>query len=208
MLSAASPLLIPVPGVIDGPRVRLRTYLPEDAEALLEAVEESRHDLQPWLRWPRDVVTLDGARERITRLRADWLLRDRLAWGIFRRGDDRMLGGVALINPDWEGRVFEAGYWLRRSAEGRGYMREALRLVTRLGFDLLAANRVVARVEADNARSRRVPEALGYVLEGTLRRDHLGLDGAPTDVLVYALIPEDYRRLAWAVDGTTQDALR
>ncbi len=206
MEPAPSPLLLPIPEVLDGPRVRLRTYRPADAGVLLEAVEESRSELEPWLRWPRDVGSLDGARERVARLRAEWLLRDRLAWGVFGRDDGRMLGGVNLIEPDWEGRVFEVGYWLRRGAGGRGYMREALWLVTRLAFDILSANRVVARVEADNVRSRRVPEALGYVLEGTLRRDHLGLDGEPADVLVFALIPEDYRQLPWALDPTMLEA--
>lgn len=180
--------------------MQLSPYIPKDAAALLEAVEESRQYLEPWLRWPRDVRSLDGARERVVRLNAAWMLRERLAWGIFRRDDDRLLGDVALINPDWEGRVFEVGYWLRRSAEGQGYMREALRLLTCLAFELLSAKRVVIHVEADNVHSRRVPEALGYVFEGRLRRDHLGLDGKPVDVLVYALIPSDYQALDWVVE--------
>jgi RimJ/RimL family protein N-acetyltransferase len=193
-----SPLLIPIPEEIEGPRVSLRCLAPEDAPALWEAVEGSRERLEPWLRWPREVRSADGARQKIQRDRANWLLRERLEWGVFGRGDGRLLGSIAFSRNDWEGRVFETGYWLRKTAEGRGYMREALALLTRLAFETLGANRVVVRVEAGNARSRKVPEALGYVLEGTLRRDHLGLDGRPTDMRVYALIPDDYLSLEWA----------
>ncbi len=130
-------------------------------------------------------------------LRAEWLLRDRLAWGPFESTTGRLLGEVALVHLDWTGRVFELAYWLRTDAEGYGYMREAVAVATGLAFEDLGANRVAVRVEADNVRSRRVPEGLGYVLEGTLRRDHLGLDGEPTDVLVFALTPADYDRLEW-----------
>ena len=127
-----------------------------------------------------------------------------MAWGVFDRSTGRLLGEVALTHPDWEARTVEVAYWLRRTAEGHGYMREALALLTRLAFDLLEANRVVVRVETRNERSRRVPEALGYVLEGTLRRDHLGPTGELVDMLVYALIPEDYRALDWVLDAASE----
>ncbi len=196
-MDTSSPLLLPIPETIAGPRVRLAHYQPAHAPALWEAVEASRDRLEPWLRWPRDIHSSDHARERILRLHADWLLRDRLAWGLFESTTERLLGEVAMVHIDWTGRVFELAYWLRTDAEVHGYMREAVAVVTRLSFEDLGANRVAVRVEADNVRSRRVPEGLGYVLEGTLRRDHLGLDGEPTDVLVFALTADDYSRLEW-----------
>lgn len=201
MSADPSPLLTPVPEALEGPRLRLRPYRPEDAPALWDAVEESREALQHWLRWPAGVRSPDDARERVVRLQAQWLLRERLAWAITDRRSGSLLGDIALVHLLWPGRVFEVGYWLRRSSEGRGYMSEALALLTRALFETLGANRVVVRVEAGNARSRKVPEALGYVLEGTLRREHPGLDGRPADMCVYALILEDYRALLWVASG-------
>ena len=77
-------------------------------------------------------------------------------------------------------------------------MTETVQVLTRLAFDHLQANRVEIRMDPENIRSRRVPERLGFVLEGTLRMIGPGPDGQPTDRHVFALIPEEYRRLDWS----------
>ena len=195
---AQSPTLIELPEALDGPRVRVRPYCPEDADALWEAVDESREHLAPWLPWVARYTDPAFARETVIRCRARWMLREDLTVGVFAREDGRLLGGSGLHRIDWELRTFEIGYWLRRTAGGRGYMREAVQLLTRLAFDALHANRVEIRMDVRNGRSRRVPEALGFVLEGTLRRSTADTEGRPRDQHIYALIPEDYRALDWA----------
>lgn len=188
-----SPILIDIPGELQGPRVLVRPYRPEDAEALWEAVEESRAHLSPWLPWVHDYRSPDDARAFVVRARARWLLREDLTVGIFDRGSGRFLGGSGLHRINWALRNFEIGYWIRASAEGRGYVTEAVHLLTRLAFDVLQANRVEIRMEPENARSRKVAERLGFVLEGTLRRIAPGPDGRPRDRHIFALTPEDYR---------------
>ncbi len=208
MSPAPSPLLIPVPEVLDGLRVRLRVRESDDAPALWEAIEESREELERWLMWVGSVRSLDDARENVMRNRAKWLLRERLDWGIFERGTGRLVGDIDLHRIDWSARAFEMGYWLRTSAYGQGYMREAVRIVTQLAFETLSANRVELRIDTRNEHSRRLAEALRYTLEGTLRRNRLSPAGTVADTHVFALIPEDYRQLAWAVDPMIQEVVR
>jgi len=177
-----------IPETIPGGRVRLETLRPDHAPAFWDAVDTSRHRLEPWLRWPRDVQTLADADARIVHLKEEWAGGRRLNWGIFGGERDGLLGEVAVVAADWDGGVFELGYWLRPDAEGRGLASEAVALVVRTAFEQLDANRVVLRVEAGNERSRRLAERLGFVLEGTLRRERLGLSGLPVDVLGFALV--------------------
>lgn len=191
------PILIEIPEQIDGARVRLRPYLPEDAPAIWEAVDESREQLAPWLPWVHRYSSLDDAREFVARARAWWILRQDLIVGIFEHEGGRFLGGSGLHRINWQLRSFEIGYWLRRTAEGHGYMRETVQLLTRLAFDTLEANRVEIRVDPRNTRSRNVAERLGYVLEGTLRNSMPDSEGRPRDQHVFALTPEDYQELAW-----------
>jgi RimJ/RimL family protein N-acetyltransferase len=197
-LSAQSPLLIPLPEALHGPRVTVRPYNPDDAPAMWEAVEESRDHLWPWLPWVDHYRSPDDARAYMVRARAHWMLREDLPVGVWEREGGRLLGGSGLHRFDWELRSFEIGYWLRRSAEGRGYMTEAVRLLTGLAFDTLLANRVEIRMDPRNTRSRAVPERLGFVLEGTLRSSMLDAEGRPRDQRVYSLLPDEYRRLPWA----------
>ena len=77
-------------------------------------------------------------------------------------------------------------------------MQETVRLLTRLAFGQLAANRVSIRMDPRNGRSQRVAERAGFIFEGTLRNVTLDASGAPSDRHIYALTPETYARLAWA----------
>ena len=197
-MPAPSPLLISLPEELDGPRVRLRPYRPGDAAGLWQAVQESHALLEPWMPWVRDYQEPDDAREFVVRARARWQLREDLAVAIVERETGRFLGGSGLHRMNWPLRTFEIGYWLRRGAEGRGFASEAVQLLTRLAFDTLEANRVEIRMGTRNERSRRLAERLGFVLEGTLRRATADVQGRPTNMHVYALLPEEYWRLPWA----------
>jgi RimJ/RimL family protein N-acetyltransferase len=134
--------LIDIPDALEGPNVRVRRYRLDDAQALWDAVEESREHLAPWMPWVHDYQAPDDAREFLIRTEARWQLREDLSVAIVERESGRLLGGSGLHRMNWPLRAFEIGYWLRRGAEGRGYVSEAVQLLTRLAFDTLDANRV------------------------------------------------------------------
>jgi RimJ/RimL family protein N-acetyltransferase len=183
-----TPELTEVPERIDGQRVFLRAYTADDALAQWAAIEESRAHLQPWLTHVPGLESLDAVRIANARDRAAWVTRERLIFGLFELRDGRYLGEVALHHLDWKVPLFELGYWIRRSAEGRGLMREGLELVCRLALEQLGGQRIEARVDVRNVRSRRVLEAVGFEREGTLRRCGRDGRGELIDVDVFALL--------------------
>lgn len=194
-MSLTPPPVLDLPQAIDGPRVRLRPYRAEDAAAVWEAVQASRAHLSAWLPWALHYSSIEDARAFVRQARERFLSGDDLTVGIFDQADDRFLGGSGLHRINWVLRSFEIGYWLRRDAEGRGYMHETVLLLTRFAFEDLAANRVAIRMDTRNDRSRLVAERAGYRREGTLRRCALDSDNQPSDRHIYALIPEDYAGL-------------
>jgi RimJ/RimL family protein N-acetyltransferase len=196
-MTQSAPLLLNLPDVLLGDRVLIRPWADSDAGPLLEAVNESRERLTPWMLWAAEHRSLDDSRIFIRRAQAQWLLREELQMGICERLTGRLLGGTGLHRIHWEGRRFEIGYWLRTSAEGHGYMREGVKLLTMLAFETLQAQRVQIRMDPRNARSQSVAARLGYVFEGTLRRVSLDGDGVSRDRHIYALTPDDYARLNW-----------
>jgi ribosomal-protein-serine acetyltransferase len=189
-----------VPKELWGPRVLLRPLTLRDAPAVWEAIEESRERLAAWLPWVSTVRSLDDERLAIAKIRGRWKRRESLGVGVFDQATGRYLGESGLHQINWDLRIFEIGYFIRTSAEGRGYIAETVQLLTRFAFDRLRANRVEIYVDPRNVRSARVPERLGFVLEGTLRRFRADGNGRPADRQVFALIREDYRRLSWRGD--------
>ena len=184
--------LIPLFDELRGERVLVRPYRLEDAEAMFEAVMESREHLLPWLRWAVTYETLDDARDFVRRSAARWLTREGLVVALWDVTSGRFVGGGHL-GPDWSVPKFEIGYWVRASAQGRGYITEAAKLLTDYAFTTYGAQRVMIRCDARNVRSAAVPERLGFTREARLRNDALAYDGALRDTLVYAVTPEDWR---------------
>lgn len=183
--------LIPMIEELRGERVLLRPYCESDAEVLFEAMLESRDHLRPWVPFADEHQTIDESRNWIIQQMAHWLLRDDLAISIWEHSTGRYLGGTGLFPHNWEIGYFEIGYWLRASAEGHGYITEAMHLLTDYALDTLKANRLEICCDELNVRSAAVPERLGYVLEGRLRNHLLTSDGKLRTTLVFSLIPTD-----------------
>jgi RimJ/RimL family protein N-acetyltransferase len=192
------PILIDLPDRLVGDRVVVRPWAEADTRELWEAVDVSREHLEPWMPWVEAYHNPDAALEYVRRSAARWLLREDLAVAIVEKATGRIVGSSGLHRINWSIRTFEIGYWVRADCQGKGYVSETVQLLTRLAFDRLDANRVEIRMDPRNARSHRVAQRLGFVLEGTLRRILPGSDGEPTDVHVTALMPEEYRALPWA----------
>ncbi len=195
----SSPPPIDVPETIEGPRILLRAIRPEDEVDLAAAIQESRERLAPWMPWVHGDTSAGALRRFSTGASEEWTSRKSLQMLIFDRATGRLLGNSGFPRLDWSVRSFEIGYWLRTSAEGHGFMTEAVRLLTQTAFRPLQANRVEIRVDPRNTRSCRVAERLGYVLEGTLRNCALDGEGRISDRHVFALTPEDFQRLTWAM---------
>jgi RimJ/RimL family protein N-acetyltransferase len=193
-MNARSHVLIELPARLVGPRVVLRPYDEADAASLWEAVDESRAHLAPWMPWVSAYEAPEDALVFVRQFRAKWITRDDLIVGIFDGADGRLLGGSGLHRIDWQIRRFEIGYWLRQSAEGYGYVTETVQLLTRMAFEDLAANRVEIRVDAQNSRSRSVPDRLGFHLEGCLRQFLPDTDGHPSDILIFSMLREEFGR--------------
>lgn len=186
--------LIPLFDELSGKRVIVRPYRQGDGPALFEAVEESREHIRPWLPWGDQHQSVEDSQDYVTQCMAKWLLRENLSLGIWEKETGRCLGGTGLHPHSWEARHFEIGYWLRLSAEGRGYMTEAVRLLTEYAFTDLKTNRLVIRCDERNERSAAVPQRLGYVCEALRRNDMLAPDGSLRNTLVFVLTPEEYAR--------------
>jgi RimJ/RimL family protein N-acetyltransferase len=189
---------IPLFDDLRGERVVVRPYRLEDAEALRAAVDESREHVRPWLPFADAHRTVEESRDWIAHNIAHWLLREDFGMSIWERSTGRFLGGIGLHPRDWTIGYFEIGYWLRSSAEGRGYISEAARLVMNFAARGLAANRLEIRCDARNARSAAVAERLGFTREAVLRNNMLAPDGSLRSTVVYGLTPED---AAWPRAG-------
>jgi len=114
-------------------------------------------------------------------------------FGVVDKQSNKVVGCMGLKNINCHDRNAEVGYWLGEKLWGRGYMSEALGLITGFAFNELRLRRIYAIVHASNVGSIKVLERIGFKHEGTCRKASL-MRGRWTDVYFYGLLKEEFRR--------------
>lgn len=186
-----SPVLIDVPMPVETPRLLLRPVMPGDGAAMSDAVEETRAGLTRWMSWINEGNAPGQCEERARRSYAKFILREDIFLTGVEKATDRPVIWTGLHRIDWPARRFEIGYWVRQSAQGRGYATESTNALVRFVFNALAARRVRIDHAAGNEASRRVIEKLGFAKEGTLKGDLFLPDGAMADRVTYGRLSPD-----------------
>ena len=189
-MSAFNPLLVEVPQALETERLLIASPQPGLGPLMSVAIAESHGQLSPWLPWAQQVPDIEDAEAVVRQQMADFILRKDLRYQIFDRAREgrRFLGGIGLLRIDWQVRRFEIGYWIRASAQGQGYVTEAVLALTTMAFEQLGARRVEIRMHDVNLKSRAVAERCGFELEGVLRNYGLSPDGELRNYCVYARV--------------------
>ena len=181
--------------VLESRRLVLRTPISGDYVPWAELRALSRDRLVPWEpAWSRDELTRSAFRRRLRHYQRD--LRDETGYAffIFRREDQRLVGGLSLSNVR-RGVTLAVtlGYWMGLPFHNRGYMSEAVDTVLPFVFGTLWLHRIEAACLPSNQSSIRVLEKCGFEREGLARR-YLRINGVWQDHYLYAALAEDLRR--------------
>lgn len=113
---------------------------------------------------------------------------------LFEKPPPRSLVGTVNFNNIVRG-AFQAchlGYSLANSAQGKGYMTEALQCAIQYVFDELNLHRIMANYMPRNQRSARVLERLGFTIEGHAK-DYLLINGQWEDHVLTSLTNDRWR---------------
>ncbi|HJV25809.1 MAG TPA: GNAT family protein [Aromatoleum sp.] len=169
--------------------LRLRLLRHGDAAQLYSLTDLNRAHLRQWLPWLNAVKGQDDSLafiELTLRQHADG--RGFVA-GIERGGD--LIGLVGHHPIDWKNRSVGLGYWIAQEWQGRGIMTRCCKAVIAHTFGVIGVHRVTICCAIGNARSRAIPERLGFRLEGTLREAEWLYDRF-IDVALYACTTSEW----------------
>lgn len=104
-----------------------------------------------------------------------------------------LVGLVGFKDLDDVNKKIEIGYWLSQYQQGKGIMIRSVDMLLDYAFTHLGMNRVQIKVATGNVKSNRIPQKLGFTLEGVERDGELLVDNRYTDINVYSLLKKEYR---------------
>lgn len=165
------------PEMIESERLYLRPCRISDGKMVYDAIVHSRDQLKCWLPFAQEEPVLEKTEENIRHSMAEFILREDIRLLIFRKEDDVFIGSTGLHRMKWDIPSFEIGYWIDTRFAKLGYMTEAVETLTSFAFHFYGAKRVEIRCDTRNIASRKIPENLGFTLEGILRNESMSVDG-------------------------------
>src|SRR3954462_14024034 len=165
-----------------------------DYKQWVEVRETSRTFLEPWEpSWGEDALERAVFRDRVARILQEWRLALGYGFHIFRKSDDRLIGGVNLNNVRrGVAQAANLGYWMGEVYANHGYMTDAVRALLPHAFQSLGLHRIDAACIPDNRPSRHlltkfgfreIGEAKGYLKINGEWRDHLLTSALLEDLL-------------------------
>lgn len=146
---------------------RLQVLHPSEAGRLYELIARNREHLRQWLPWVDSTRGVDDVRRFAMESHGNFLRGGGFNFGI--HVDGQPVGVIGYHAFDLANRVTSLGYWLAEEASGKGTMRRAVSACVTHAFNDRGMNRVYIRCATENKRSRRIPEALGFIHEGCQR---------------------------------------
>jgi RimJ/RimL family protein N-acetyltransferase len=168
---------------LDDAVIALRPPTPDDVDAITEACQDP--EIPRWTRVPSP-YTRAHAIDFVERSMRTWDRGTDAPFMIVDAESGALLGAIGIHRFGGEDDGPEVGYWLERSARGRGVATRALRLVSDWACRELG-ERLLLQADVRNSASRRVAEKAGF--------RYLGQAKAPEDcgdcetMAVYELTP-------------------
>lgn len=148
--------------------IGIRPFTKQDTEPFYQMVRESIEHVSPFLPWCHADYSMDNARNWVNSRKNAWQAGNECSFLIFELDTGQLLGSVEINRLHDEPGVGNLGYWVRRSALGRGLAVSASRLIADFGFGELGLKRLEIRVLVENRASQRVAEKLGAEFLGEL----------------------------------------
>jgi RimJ/RimL family protein N-acetyltransferase len=174
--------------VIESERLRL---VPASETYAGDIFEEFTPEVTAYM-YPKPPDVIEDTLAFLQQARRELESGEALHLAILTRAAGEFMGMSGLHNLG--SRTPELGIWVKLSAHGKGYGREAVTALAAWALANLDFDYLTYPVDRRNLASRRIPEALG----GTIEREYekTNASGAVLDIVEYQIKPGSLRYLA------------
>jgi len=161
------------------------------AEQAFAVVMDNYEHLHEWMPWVNENFSLESVRKfykiALQKFAND---EDEIGLNIVHRG--KVIGGIGYHNINRSDKSTEIGYWLAKNSTGKGLVTKSVSRLLDYGFDEMELNRIVIKCVPENAKSRAIPERLGFTQEG-IEREAGWLHTRYVDHVVYSILAREWK---------------
>ncbi len=157
-----------------------------DAGEMFNTIERDREYLRKWLPFVDWTRKVSDSEYFIRSLHAGLSNPSEVVFTI--RFGGVFAGLIGFKNTDMVNKKSEVGYWLSESFQKKGIMTASVKALVDYAFEQMDINRIQIRCATGNMPSKRIPQRLGFKLEGIERDGEILSGGKFADLEVYSLV--------------------
>lgn len=170
-------------------QIELKLLEKNDAKELFDVVDHERDYLREWLPWVDSMKHYTDYEPIIEMWLKQFTMHDGIQAGILH--NNQLIGMIGFHGIDWTNKKTSIGYWLSEGYQGKGIVTEAVKAFIDIAFNEYKLNRIEIMCGVKNEKSKRIPERLGFTLEGTIR-DAEYLYNHFHDCYLYSLLSREW----------------
>jgi ribosomal-protein-alanine N-acetyltransferase len=171
---------------IDGKKIHLAELKEEDASKLHEYSKEPK--LNEYSGPYKASESLEKAKEYIEICKKNILEKKSHVLGIYENSSNDFVGTIGFFGLDEENKNGEIGFWVAKDYWNKGYMTEAVKLMTHYAFKILNYHRIYAHFHELNQAVGKILGKVGYEKEGELRQALKSNKGEFHNEIIYGIV--------------------
>ena len=161
----------------------------DDTEHIFKAIDSQREYLGEWLPFVEFTKSVKDSLDYVNSVVTMPEECKEWQFAVFCGNDFAGLAGFK--GTDRLNRKSEIGYWLKEDFQHRGIMTESVRALINFGFSELGLNRIQTKCAPENVKSNKIPERLGFTLEGIERDSEFVKEGVFRNANVWSLLKKE-----------------
>lgn len=180
--------VLPLPS-LSTQRLELRSMKLSDAEDFFQI--RSNKEAMKYIDRPL-MDTVEQAQKMIMDCEEGMAQNQLLNWGIYLKGEEKLIGTIGFYRLNLEHHRGEIGYMLHPSWWRKGLMQEAIAAILDIGFDHYHFHSLEANLNPSNEASEKLLIKNGFEKEGYFKESYYS-NGIFLDSLIYSKLAKNHR---------------
>jgi ribosomal-protein-serine acetyltransferase len=171
------------------PDIRLELINNHHAEDLFACIDANRVHLGqflPWVGYMKSEIDVAAYIQSCKQLQEE---DKEVSFVIIYQ--NKLVGRIGLHHIQAANRSAAIGYWLAKTAVGKGIMLNSCKKIIDHGFGVMGLNRIEIKAATQNLSSQAIPEKLHFMREGIMRQAEV-VNNSFLDLVLYSMLREEW----------------
>ncbi|WP_201537111.1 GNAT family N-acetyltransferase [Psychrobacter immobilis] len=176
--------------IIVDENIQLEVTSEKYALQLFNVINNNREHLSEFLPWVETIKTLETFKLYLQN--CEILCAEKKEVSFIILLNHNAIGRIGLHHLNPQNKIGSIGYWLDKSAEGKGIITKSCIKLIDYGFQEIDLNRIEIKASVKNIKSQKIPLKLNFKKEGILRQAEF-VNNEFTDLFIYSILKEEWQ---------------